>query len=85
MSRRLDRFHCLDHTYPPALYIRNIDGTRSYMALLSVKNELSQTVAYFFTSTNSLVEARGGLRMLQKRYVAAGLKVRSFPCVLDVR
>lgn len=74
-ASRLGQYLCLDHTFRLAKYIRNADGTQAYLALLSVKNEYGEVVAYWFTHTTSLLEVEEGLTKLQKRYEAAGLPV----------
>ena len=71
----LGNFLCGDHTFRIAKYIRNTDGTQSYLALFSIRNEYMHIVAYYFTHTTSLVELQEGLQKLQKRYEAAGSKV----------
>ena len=73
----LGDFLCGDHTFRIAKYIRNTDGSQSYFALFSIRNEYMHIVAYFFTQPTSLVELQEGLQKLQKRYEAAGSKVWS--------
>ena len=46
-----------DHTFRIAKYIRSTDGTQSYLALFSIRNEYMHIMAYYFTHTTSLVES----------------------------
>lgn len=48
-------------TTASAQYISNTDGTQSYLALFSIRNEYMHIVAYYFTHTTSLVELQEGL------------------------
>ena len=82
MSTVLGRFLCCDHTFRLAKYVRKADGSRSYLAVLSFKNEFGQIAAYFFTHTTSLLEVQEGLQKLAARYKAAGLIVCTAPFVL---
>ena len=62
----LGNFLCGGHTFRIAKYIRNTDGTQSYLALFSIKNEYMHIVAYYFTHTTSLVELQEGLQKQQE-------------------
>ena len=84
MSSILGRFLCSDHTFRLAKYVRKVDGSRAYLAVLSFKNEYGQIAAYYFTHTTSLLEVEEGLRKLANRYMAAGLAVCTTPVILHV-
>lgn len=85
MSSLLGDFLSGDHTFRTAKYVRNTDGSAAYMAVLNFKNEYSQTVAYWFTNTTSMLEVKVGLQKLQQRYIAAGLQVNNLDYAFDMQ